>query len=71
MTIHILGGRRCCLLSGIDHKGRVTVRTDQGHVLRIAVAALTATRGYEEIKGAADAAPAPLHPLNPIRVGRY
>lgn len=64
MSIHILNGRRCCLLSGIDRTGCVTVLTESGYVVRVSVACLTATRGYEEIQNAADAAPQPPYPLN-------
>lgn len=71
MTIRIRRGVRCCVLSGIDHNGRVTVRTDQGHVLRIPVAALTADAGYDEIRNAADAAPPPPHPIGKRPSGIY
>ncbi|MBA7530918.1 hypothetical protein ES705_23129 [subsurface metagenome] len=71
MTIHILNGHRCCILSGIDRSCRVTVRTDSGHVMRVPVAALTATRGYDEVWNAADAAPPPPHPLNRKPSGVY
>lgn len=63
MTIRILTAEPCCILSGIDQAGQVTVRTDRGHVLRIPVAALSATRGYDEIRAAADAAPQPPRPM--------
>jgi len=63
MAIHLLGGRRCCILSGIDQSGRVVVRTDHAHVIRIPVAALTADGGYPEIRNAAGLAPQPPRPM--------
>jgi len=64
MAIRLLGGRRCCILSGIDQNGRVVVRTDHAHVIRIPVAALTADGGYAEIKAATNLAPKPPRPMS-------